>query len=212
MSNLTQRVFLMRNVHEDAPVLMKTRWALSYLRGPLTGPEIARVMASKKQDAREVANALDALRSSAGKIEAQQASRSATPVQIPSASRPVLGAGIANIFSVRRRPPGELTTYKPMVAGFAKLHYVDSKLGLDDWRTAAWLAPFADGSGEASWEDGLEHPLIKDRLLGNPAGHDVEFADLPAKALRAASYPRGQRAFRLISTKRRAPTCSTATR
>ena len=48
MSSLTQRVFLMRNVHEDAPVLMKTRWALSYLRGPLTGPEIARAMADRK--------------------------------------------------------------------------------------------------------------------------------------------------------------------
>ena len=48
MSSLTQRVFLMRNVHDDAPLLMKTRWALSYLRGPLTGPEIARVMAERK--------------------------------------------------------------------------------------------------------------------------------------------------------------------
>src|SRR5690606_11733062 len=27
---LTQRVFLMRNVHDDAPVLLKTRWVLSY--------------------------------------------------------------------------------------------------------------------------------------------------------------------------------------
>jgi hypothetical protein len=38
----------MRNVHDDAPILMKTRWALSYLRGPLTGPEISKVMAARK--------------------------------------------------------------------------------------------------------------------------------------------------------------------
>src|SRR3954466_9504501 len=48
MSGLTQRVFLMRNVHEDAPVLMKTRWALSFLRGPLTGPEITRAMGERR--------------------------------------------------------------------------------------------------------------------------------------------------------------------
>ena len=45
MSALTQRVFLMRNVHDDAPVLFQSRWALSYLRGPMTGPEISRLMA-----------------------------------------------------------------------------------------------------------------------------------------------------------------------
>ena len=48
MSALAPRVFLMRNVHDDAPYLMKSRWALSYLRGPLTGAEIARVMAPRK--------------------------------------------------------------------------------------------------------------------------------------------------------------------
>ena len=30
------RVFLMNNVHEDAPVVFESRWAMSYLRGPLT--------------------------------------------------------------------------------------------------------------------------------------------------------------------------------
>ena len=37
MSSLTQRVFLMRNVHDDAPVLLK-RAGRCVLRGPLTGP------------------------------------------------------------------------------------------------------------------------------------------------------------------------------
>ena len=59
MSALTQRVFLVRNVHDDAPYLMKSRWALSFLRGPLTGPEITRVMAPRKALAAPAAIAYD---------------------------------------------------------------------------------------------------------------------------------------------------------
>ena len=83
MSSLTQRVFLMRNVHEDAPVLMKTRWALSYLRGPLTGPEIARVMATRKGA------------SSVGQASYPAASPAAA---IAAASRPAVGSGISEYF------------------------------------------------------------------------------------------------------------------
>ncbi|MEP0807512.1 MAG: ATP-binding protein, partial [Chloroflexota bacterium] len=44
ISSLGNRVFLMNNVHEDAPELMQTRWALSYLRGPLTRDQIKVLM------------------------------------------------------------------------------------------------------------------------------------------------------------------------
>ena len=36
LAGLGNRVFLLNNVHEDAPEVFQTRWTLSYLRGPLT--------------------------------------------------------------------------------------------------------------------------------------------------------------------------------
>ena len=170
MSNLTQRVFLMRNVHDDAPVLMKTRWALSYLRGPLTGPEIARVMAPRK---------------SSGPAAAAPAPAGAAAATA-AASRPAVGAGIPEYFLAPTRGSGAVL-YKPMIAGFAKLHYLDSKLALDDWQTGGWLAPFDDGGGNASWEDATQDLQLKSRLSANPSG-DAEYGELPGAALRAASY------------------------
>jgi hypothetical protein len=74
-----------------------------------------------------------------------------------------------------------------MVAGFAKLHFVDSKLALDEWQTAGWLAPFDDGGGNASWEDGSQNAQLRSRLT-TAAAEGAEFAELPGPALRAASY------------------------
>jgi hypothetical protein len=172
MSNLTQRVFLMRNVHDDAPVLMKTRWALSYLRGPLTGPEIARVMAARKAESLATA--------------APVATATATSTATTAASRPAVGAGIAEYFLTPTKGAGPVL-YKPMIAGFGKLHFIDSKLALDEWQTSGWLAPFDDGGGNASWVDASSDASLKSRL-GNSPATDAEYGDLPGAALRAASY------------------------
>src|SRR4051794_1958109 len=44
LAGLDKRIFLMNNVHDDAPELFETRWALSYLRGPLTRAQIKLLM------------------------------------------------------------------------------------------------------------------------------------------------------------------------
>jgi hypothetical protein len=46
LSKTRKRVFLLHDVHRSAPALVETRWAMSYLRGPMTREEIARL---KKQ-------------------------------------------------------------------------------------------------------------------------------------------------------------------
>jgi len=171
MSNLTQRVFLMRNVHDDAPLLMKTRWALSFLRGPLTGPEIARVMASRKAQASAAATSYSA--------------PAVAPAAAPAA-RPPIGAGIPEYFLRPTKGSGTVL-YKPMIAGFGKLHFVDSKLTLDEWQTAGWLAPLDDGGGNASWEDAQRDYALKSRLATAPE-EGADYGELPGPALRAASY------------------------
>ena len=44
-----KRVFLLHDVHRSAPCLLESRWAMSYLRGPLTRDEIARLMKGRAQ-------------------------------------------------------------------------------------------------------------------------------------------------------------------
>ncbi len=40
ISGLGKRIFVMNNVHEDEPIIFQSRWALSYLCGPLTRAQI----------------------------------------------------------------------------------------------------------------------------------------------------------------------------
>lgn len=49
ISDLAPRTFLMHNVHDpEGPTIVHTRWAMSYLRGPLTRQQIAVLMRDQK--------------------------------------------------------------------------------------------------------------------------------------------------------------------
>ncbi|MFA6741954.1 MAG: DUF87 domain-containing protein [Arcobacteraceae bacterium] len=48
LSNLEKRTFIMKNINEDGIKVFQTRWALSYLKGPITKEQIKFLMADKK--------------------------------------------------------------------------------------------------------------------------------------------------------------------
>jgi hypothetical protein len=174
-------------VHDDAPVLFQSRWALSYLRGPLTGPEISRLMADRKAAAR-LANAGTAT-STPDQPRAsgtQSPPTAATQAASAATSRPVLPAGVAEYFLPATVGDGEIL-YKPMVMGLGKLHFIDSKLALDQWRTNAYLAPLSDDGAEALWPEATVSADLKSRASKAPASN-ASFAALPGAAMRASSY------------------------
>jgi hypothetical protein len=49
-----KRVFLLHDVHRNEPCLLHSRWAMSYLRGPLTRQEIGRLMANRHRHSQEL--------------------------------------------------------------------------------------------------------------------------------------------------------------
>jgi len=175
MASLTPRVFLLRNAKEDVPRLMKSRWTLSYLRGPLTGPEISRLMATRKQ-------------TKAGSDAASAVAGSAAPVAAARApaTRPALPPPLREYFLPALHGSGTIE-YRPMILAAAKLHYVDAKLGIDAWRTLQWLAPLSDDGREVLWAEAHDASPLRLQATATPAPGAV-FAELPGTAWRADSY------------------------
>ena len=48
ISGLSKRSFLLHNTHDDEPRVFTTRWAMSYLRGPLTTGQISSLMGDRR--------------------------------------------------------------------------------------------------------------------------------------------------------------------
>ena len=166
MAGIAPRVFLLRNVNDDAPILFRTRWALSWLRGPLTLPEITRLMSSRK---------------AAEPAVPAQAVETAKP-----AARPVIPAGIEELFLAAKPGAGDLV-YRPRIVATAELHYADKAAGIDRWTRSAWLAPLADGNGSPEWADAVAVPGLDTVTTQGPL-EGASFAELPAAALAAKNY------------------------
>ena len=132
LSSLKKRVFLMHDVHEDAPVLMNTRWALSYLCGPLTRQQIASLMKDRKG------------RPSAAPVEPARPAATATAAS-PSAPlsaagpKPSPAPGLNELFFPAQGQPSSTARliYHPAAAALAQVAIFDNRLGISQIADAA---------------------------------------------------------------------------
>ncbi len=120
LSSLGNRVFLMNNVHEDQPVVFQTRWALSYLRGPLTREQIQTLMAPRKQAQAVPSPAAPpaATASLATPLPRRNEHAGLHPTRLPGfigGSRPVVPPDVPEFFIPRQGPlnAGAAILYRP---------------------------------------------------------------------------------------------------
>ncbi len=180
LSSLTSRVFLMRNVHEDGLTLFQSRWALSYLRGPLGRDEIRRL--------------------TAGRSSAPAASAASAPVAAPSAAaslaavggRPVIPPEVPQYFSPEAG--GGPVPLTPVVYASANVRFVDAKLKVDVSRLVSWTTPIGEGAVSVEWDAATAVDLAPE-LLERDAPDDATYAAVPAPALKAKNYDAWSKQF-----------------
>jgi hypothetical protein len=179
LAGLDSRVFLMNNVHEDEPVLFHTRWALSYLRGPLIRDQIAELMRDRK-------TATAAMAGVSTRATAPLAREEAKPSE---ASRPLVPPKVDEQFVASLGGNGQLL-YRPTLLGVTNLHYANVRAKVDRWENFALMTDLrGDETTRAPWtaarllEDGA--PEIEDE-----PEVDARFASLPAAAADPKTYVR----------------------
>ena len=191
VSGLGNRVFLMNNVHDDGPEVLETRWAMSYLRGPLTRDQIRALMDGRRA-ATASRPAAGAGQPAAGAVPASSgvtAPGAPTPDTAVAAARPVLPPGVPQHFLPVRgaTPPGAALVYQPMLVGVAQVRFADAKRGVNEAQDVTLLAPITGDAIPVDWERAEEVELSAGELESEPAP-GAGFVDVPPAAGTAKSY------------------------
>jgi hypothetical protein len=145
ISALRNRVFLLHDVHQPKPVVFQTRWALSFLRGPMSREQIAELMKPLKEKP-------------AGGVKKPEAPTEKPvavpvglrPVAVPAAptlpaapkKRPELPGDVRQFFLPVKRPvpPDSQIVYQPRVLAVAEVAFVDRRKGLEHRKAYRLLA------------------------------------------------------------------------
>ena len=183
LARLGKRVFLLNNVHENAPVTFETRWVLSYLSGPLTREQIKILMAPKKSIA---AAALVASPPPAAEPAARGAAAAAS-----AGEPPVVAPGI-KVMYLAASGAGQGLIYYPAVAGWLDVYYSSAKYQVDASRKLSVAAILEDGPVAVDWDQAEEIGLSPDDLQTSPLS-GASFAELPSLAEKAGSYDKWEK-------------------
>ncbi|NPV07644.1 MAG: DUF87 domain-containing protein [Anaerolineae bacterium] len=200
ISRLSSRVFLLHNVHQPEPVVFYTRWAMSYLRGPLTRAQI--------RDLVGPAPAAAAARPAASPAVAAQPAPAAPAYEHLAAQAPPLAPDVPQTYlssvlgerealaSLGRQlgsTPANAQarlTYEPGVLGLASVRFTEARSGLDETRDIALLLLPRGPAAALSWKEAL--PLhLDERDLADGAEPDALFLqDVPQGADSASELKR----------------------
>jgi Helicase HerA, central domain len=193
LSALESRQFLVHNVHDKTgPHLVKTRFALSYLRGPLTTDELKRIAGPvAKPKAVTLVSATSTGKGKTlgdllgdGSSQASSAGVDGEWLPLPALPKEIVQVYVAT----------EDQRVTPKILGLATVQLTDTKANVDVTTQVAVLAPLGDGPIPVSWAEST--PYEGDpRSLATEGSPGMTSRGLLDAATRAKSYTAWQKEF-----------------
>ena len=186
LAGLGSRVFLMNNVHENAPTIFHVRWVMSYLCGPLTRTKIKQLMDPKR-----------ALFPSASEQQ-KTAPQTSNPMAMPSAAasqsgneRPIVNTGVTEYFTPFAGEANGIT-YRPALLREANVHFSSSKCDIDSSRLIRFTNAIAEDGIQWDSDSGCAHPV---KSLDDTPRKNCSFGELPGFAMNADNYKQVSKDF-----------------
>ncbi len=193
ISGLGSRVFLLHNVHADQPLIFNTRWAMSYLRGPLTRLQVRDLVKQegmKVDAAAPTGQAVSSLLAASPGPEASHVPYDVSPPVLPANVQQVylpMRKGASTVVAeVEERAGGRIEVterhplYVPAVLGMGRVHFVKNTkaIQVSEARPITLLAQPPESIATAQWEQAESLDLETRDLLARPEP-DAYFDKVP---------------------------------
>jgi hypothetical protein len=193
LSALGKRQFLLHNVHEKAPAVFHTRWALSYLRGPLTREQIRSLMEARRPTPPAPAQAPAKPLAPAAPADTLRA----RPVTAKGGAAPIVPPAIQQyvIPAEEGAAAQGSEVLVPVVLGAARVHFTDAKLKLDTIRDVLYAARVTGDPVPLDWSRSVRLDVGVEDLRRVAPEDGLMFGDLPAAAAQPKNYAAWSKAF-----------------
>lgn len=151
LSDLPKRTFLVKNVHVDRLDLIQSRWAMSYLAGPLSRPQLALLKEEEGEVGLTGQESADPVPGSGSETSPAPVETPAPAHQAPSGEEDVQ-AHLPSLDGVDQYlVDGGEGVYIPVLYGLGETTYFDRSVKTEVRRETVWSTPLGEGPIPVDW-------------------------------------------------------------
>lgn len=178
LSTMKGRQFLLASAHLEAPLLFETRWAMSYLKGPISVQDISKLMRNRRKEEEKAEPEANVLPARAGDVQHQP---------------PIVHESIVQRYFLPPVYTDEII-FEPWLAASASVRFYNAKRNIDQIKSCKIRCYLDDFYTEPRWSESEAFDIDLDACRDRPPKASL-FLSLPSNVSALKSFKRYEKEF-----------------